>query len=56
MRRLQDRWSMGCVVGRGVVVFFFFNQMAAYEISAGLVGSDVCINVSFYPGHGHFRD
>ncbi len=38
-----DRWVILFEVEEGFVFFFFFRQKAAYEISACLVGSEVCI-------------
>ena len=41
---------MGGVVGGG---FFFFKQKTAYEISACLVGSEMCIRDSCYGEDGY---
>ena len=43
-----------CAEDDVVVVFFFFKQKTAYEISACLVGSEMCIrdrlwDVLYYP-------
>eukprot|EP00828_Plagiopyla_frontata_P041273 TRINITY_DN5823_c0_g1_i1.p2 TRINITY_DN5823_c0_g1~~TRINITY_DN5823_c0_g1_i1.p2 ORF type:complete len:112 (-),score=26.03 TRINITY_DN5823_c0_g1_i1:63-398(-) len=34
-----------------LLFFFFFKQKTAYEISACLVGSEMCIRDSLYPAH-----
>ena len=35
-----------------IILFFFFKQKTAYEISACLVGSEMCIRDSLWPHAG----